>query len=108
LAQRAALAHTGSLTGPDDAYDALFRQLGIVRVYDLDELIETAELLSAARTLPAGSPAIVSISGGSCGIIADLAESLDLTLRPFTRRQRSASVRSCRRSLPMPWNGRCC
>ncbi len=25
LAQRAALAHTGSLTGPDDAYDAWFR-----------------------------------------------------------------------------------
>src|SRR5262245_24398306 len=84
LAQRAALAHTGSLTGPDDLYDALFRQLGIARVHDLDELIETAELLSAAQILPASSPAIVSISGGSCGVAADLAESLGLKLRPFT------------------------
>jgi acetyltransferase len=83
LAQRAALAHTGSFTGPDDVYSALFRELGIARVHDLDELIETAELLGAARTLPGRSPAIVSISGGSCGVAADLAESLGLKLRPF-------------------------
>jgi acyl-CoA synthetase (NDP forming) len=85
LAQRAALAHTGSLTGPDDAYEAWFRRLGIVRVYDLDELIEAAELLSAAKTLPSASPAIVSISGGSCGIVADLAQSLGLALQPFAQ-----------------------
>jgi acetate---CoA ligase (ADP-forming) len=83
LAQRAALAHTGSLTGPDDAYDAWFRRLGIVRVYDLDELIETAELLSMAGPLPSTGLAIVSISGGSCGIMADLTQRLGLTLRPF-------------------------
>ncbi len=34
--------------------------LGIVRVYDLDELIETAELLSTSTPLPSASPAIVS------------------------------------------------
>src|SRR5262249_23871615 len=76
LGRRAALAHTGSLTGPDDLYDALFRQLGIARVHDLDELIETAELLGSAHALPLAGPAIVSISGGSCGVAADLAESL--------------------------------
>jgi len=96
LAQRAALAHTGSLTGPDDLYDALFRQLGIARVHDLDELIETAELLSAAHTIPASSPAIVSISGGSCGVAADLAESLGLKLQPFA----SATAERLRAILP--------
>src|SRR5262245_22804322 len=64
LAQRAALAHTGSITGPDDIYNAMFRQLGIARVYDLDELIETAELLGTAHMAADSSPAIVSISGG--------------------------------------------
>jgi acyl-CoA synthetase (NDP forming) len=83
LAQRAALAHTGSLTGPDDVYDALFRQLGIARVADLDELIETAELLSLAAPAPAGAAAIVSISGGSCGVAADLAQGLGLALAPI-------------------------
>lgn len=80
LAGRAALAHTGALTGPDAAYDAIFRQLGIARVGDLDELIETAELLSRAGPAGAGAPAIVSISGGSCGVAADLAESQGLPL----------------------------
>ena len=83
LAQRAALAHTGSITGPDDVYDALFRQLGIARVADLDELIETAELLSLATPATAGATAILSISGGSCGIAADLAQSLGLALAPI-------------------------
>lgn len=80
LAGRAALAHTGALTGPDAAYDAIFRQLGIARVSDLDELIETAELLSRAGPAGAGAPAIVSISGGSCGVAADLAEKERLPL----------------------------
>lgn len=83
LARRAALAHTGALTGPDDAYDALFRQLGIVRVADLDELIETAELLTRPAPARAGGAAIVSISGGSCGVAADLAQGLGLVLAPL-------------------------
>lgn len=83
LAQRAALAHTGALTGPDDIYDALFRQLGIARVADLDELIETAELLCAQRPPTAGAAAIVSISGGSCGVAADLAQGAGMALAPL-------------------------
>ncbi len=84
LAQRAALAHTGSLTGPDDVYDTLFRQLGIARVADLDELIETAELLCMAPPAASGTPAIVSISGGSCGIAADLSRSQGLNIESFS------------------------
>ena len=83
LGRRAALAHTGSLTGPDDVYEALFRQLGIARVADLDELIETAELLSRTAQAPTGAAAIVSISGGSSSVAADLAQQLGLTLAPI-------------------------
>ncbi|MBI3978257.1 MAG: acetate--CoA ligase family protein [Chloroflexi bacterium] len=83
-AKRAALAHTGSLAGEDRVYDALFRQLGIVRAHDLDELIETAELLSHHRRVAPGNTAVVSISGGSCGIMADLAQDLGLEIRAFS------------------------
>lgn len=96
LAGRAALAHTGALTGPDAAYDAIFRQLGIARVSDLDELIETAELLSRAGPAGPGAPAIVSISGGSCGVAADLAKSQDLPLAPLA----SATAERLRGILP--------
>ena len=84
LAQRAALAHTGALTGPDAVYDALFRQLGIARVADLDELIETAELFCTLALPTDATAAIVSISGGSCGIAADLAQTAGLPLAQLT------------------------
>jgi len=80
LAQHAALAHTGALTGPDAIYDALFRQAGIVRVGDIDELIETAELLCVAPRPRPVAAALVSISGGTCGLAADLAHAAGLEL----------------------------
>jgi acetyltransferase len=84
LGRRAALAHTGSVAGEDRVYDALFEQLGVVRVDDLDELIETATLLSRVRRIDGRNIGIVTISGGGSGVISDLAEDVALPLRPFT------------------------
>ncbi len=38
---RAARSHTAALTGADALYDAVFRQYGVIRVQDYDELLET-------------------------------------------------------------------
>ena len=55
-AQKTVATHTGALAGADDVYDAFFRQSGVVRVSDLDQLLETAELFSyCGRRLPAGN-----------------------------------------------------
>ena len=54
--------------------DGLFHQHGVVRVRDLDELLETAALLAK---LPAGTGsnvALYSISGGSGTLMAEQAE----------------------------------
>ena len=40
VGQRAARSHTAALTGSDKVQDALFRQLGMLRVRDYDELVE--------------------------------------------------------------------
>ncbi len=89
-AGRAAVAHTGSLTGADQLYDALFTQYGVLRVDDLEELMETAKLLSADRR-PAGSGlGVFASSGGECGLIADVAAAGGVELpdlRPETREQ---------------------
>jgi acetate---CoA ligase (ADP-forming) len=45
-------AHTGSLAGESYLYNAYFRALGILAVGDLDEMLETAVLLSADRKPP--------------------------------------------------------
>lgn len=77
---RAAVAHTGSLTGSDQLYDALFKQYAVLRVDDLDELSETAKLLAAGRR-PAGSGlGVFASSGGECGLISDLAAVSDVEL----------------------------
>ena len=62
---RMASSHTGHLAGSDAVVSGLFQQYGVVRVGDLDELLETAALFAK---LPAGTGprcALYSISGGS-------------------------------------------
>jgi acyl-CoA synthetase (NDP forming) len=71
---RMASSHTGHLAGSDAVVEGLFRQYGVVRVRDLDELLETAALFAK---LPAGSGprcALYSISGGSGTLMAEVAE----------------------------------
>jgi acyl-CoA synthetase (NDP forming) len=87
---RSVAAHTGSLVGADAVVDAAFRQHGVVRVRSVEELLETCALL-AARGWPDGPrTAVVTTSGGSAGIIADLADGTRIELPEFppeTRRR---------------------
>lgn len=78
--QKAAMAHTGSLTGSDAAYDALFRSRGIIRVSDIEDLFLVTHFLSLTR-LPQGNRiGVVSISGGAIGLICDRSEEFGFTL----------------------------
>jgi acetate---CoA ligase (ADP-forming) len=83
LASRTAQAHTGALVGDDDVIDAAFRQLGVVRVRSLEDLIITAGLLAAYGPLPGGRLGVVTPSGGASEIIADRAEDEGLELPAF-------------------------
>ena len=72
-AQRMVAAHTGGIAGEDAVYDAFFRRLGILRVEDLDGLIEAGLLLSAIPEPPAAEGvAVVTLSGGEAALAADL------------------------------------
>jgi len=80
MAARASAAHTGALAGSDDVQDALFKQLGLIRVDDLDEMFETAELFSKlGGRLPRGNGLFaVTLSGGVISLLGDLGENLNL------------------------------
>ena len=71
--RRMALAHTGHLTGSDAVHDAFFHQYGMVRVDDLDELLETSALFCRLGLPRGDGVCIYAISGGTGAHMADLA-----------------------------------
>ncbi|MEO3874639.1 acetate--CoA ligase family protein [Nonomuraea sp. B12E4] len=83
LASNTAQAHTGALVGDDDVIDAALRQLGVIRVRSLEDLIITAGLLASSGPLPGRRVGVVTPSGGASEIIADRAEDEGLELPPF-------------------------
>jgi acyl-CoA synthetase (NDP forming) len=74
--------HTGALAGEDAAYDAVFAAYGVLRVADLDEMMDTLELLATARRPGTGGLAAVTDSGGERALLADVAADLDV---PFAQ-----------------------
>ena len=71
---RAAASHTGSLAGDDIILDAAFKQAGIVRVSNADELVDMANVFSNCP-LPKGNRLVImSEGGGDNSIAADNAE----------------------------------
>jgi acetate---CoA ligase (ADP-forming) len=72
-AKRLVEAHSGALAGSDAAYEALFDAYGVLRVATLDELADTAELLSAGRRAAPGALAAIHDSGGERALLVDVA-----------------------------------
>ena len=66
---RAAATHTGALAGSDAVYDAAFRRAGMLRVFDLRELFDCAEMIGRVKAPPGKRLAILS-NGGGLGVLA--------------------------------------
>ncbi|GAA2448842.1 acetate--CoA ligase family protein [Actinomadura vinacea] len=96
LAARAAASHTGALVGDDRVVEAVFGRLGVIRVDTIEEMLVTAG--AAAHTGPLERPGVgvVSISGGACDIIADLADAAGAVLPELA----PATVRRLAEALP--------
>jgi acetyltransferase len=66
---KAAASHTGSLTGEDDIYDAAFKRAGIVRVEEIADLFNCAEVLGL-QPLPKGPNLAIITNAGGPGVMA--------------------------------------
>jgi acetyltransferase len=66
---KAAASHTGSLTGEDNVYDAAFKRAGIVRVDEIVDLFNCAEVLRI-QPLPKGPNLAIITNAGGPGIMA--------------------------------------
>ncbi len=70
-----AFRHTGALTGSDSEFKAICQEKGIIRVDDLEDLIETASFYSKVSRkwpTPGRRIAITSVSGGGASLISDI------------------------------------
>jgi acetyltransferase len=66
---QAAASHTGAMAGVDSVYEAAFERSGVVRVFELPELFDCAQLLARGPRLHGDRLAIVTNAGGP-GVIA--------------------------------------
>jgi len=88
LGAEATLSHTSSLAGSDEMYNALFRRLGIPRVYSLSDFLETLKFVSCYGGLAGNTIGSLSCSGGEASMIADAAEQLELSMPAITEASR--------------------
>ena len=79
-----AVTHTASLVGDDAAYSALFDRLGIPRVHNLPELLDTLAVLGALGPLRGSRLVSLSCSGGEAALVADRSRCRSLSFPPFT------------------------
>jgi acetyltransferase len=66
--KRAAYSHTGAIVGSGRAYDALFRQKGVIAVKDIAQLIDYSMALSTT-TLPKGKRVGIMTESGGGGVL---------------------------------------
>ncbi|HEX8007028.1 MAG TPA: acetate--CoA ligase family protein, partial [Trebonia sp.] len=83
VGQQAALAHTGSIAGDDAVVSAALRQLNIIRVTSLEDLLTTGALLGYNRWPRGRRMGVLTASGGSCDIIADAASAEGIEIPDF-------------------------
>ena len=93
-AQAAAMAHSGSLAGETRVTDAALDAAGVIRCRDLDELLETAELVEGVRRtgrrVGRGRTGVVTVSTGEASLIADMATRTGVDLPPIPPVTRAA------------------
>jgi acyl-CoA synthetase (NDP forming) len=88
MARKTVASHTGALAGSDEMSDAFFKKYGVIRVDDLDQLLETAALFSQLKgRLPRGNQVgMVTVSGGEIGLVGDLSKAFSFGYPPLSER----------------------
>jgi len=71
---RAGASHTAVVAGPDELYEGVFRQAGVLRARNFEELFDWAIALSVQPPMPGDNTVVVTNSGGPGASLSDAAE----------------------------------
>ncbi len=100
VASRAAMSHTASLVGSDDAFDAAVRRAGVVRVQTITQLFSAAKALSCGFH-PTGNRLAIVTNGGGPGVMAtDCAADLGLVMADLS----AETLEKLNQALPSTWS----
>lgn len=81
---RAGMSHTGSMAGPDDLYEGVFRQAGVIRVQTVEDLYTYGWALATQPRMAGKRVAVVTNSGGPGTAIANACERAGLLVPAFS------------------------
>ncbi len=99
-ASKAAMSHTASLVGSDDAFEAAVRRAGVVRVQTITQLFSAAKALSCGFH-PTGNRLAIVTNGGGPGVMAtDCASDLGLVMATLSE----ATIEQLNQVLPHTWS----
>lgn len=96
---RAVMSHTGALAGTDAVYTAAFRQSGVIRVDDDDELCDMVYALLNCPFPRNNRVGILSIGGGPGALTAEACEKEGLVIGTLE----AATVKKLDNYLPSRW-----
>lgn len=68
---KAAVSHTGAMAGADRMYDALFKQVGVIRAQSFDDLLDVSSALATGRRLHGRRIAVLTSTGGAGTLVSD-------------------------------------
>ncbi|MDF1855083.1 acetate--CoA ligase family protein [Pseudooceanicola sp.] len=80
LGSAAAASHTASIAGDDVVADAVFRELGVIRVKTATELLEFADIASHGIYPANNTLGVLTVSGGAGVLMSDAAEDFDVSM----------------------------
>jgi acyl-CoA synthetase (NDP forming) len=99
---KAVMSHTGALAGEDTVYTAAFRQTGVIRVEDDDELGDTLLALLDGPLPRSNRVGILSIGGGPGAMTAEACEKEGLTIGTLEE----STLQKLDKYLPPRWSRR--
>lgn len=93
---RAGASHTAAMSGPDEVYDGVFRQAGVLRAGTFEELFDWSWTLAMMPPPKGTNMAVLTNSGGPGGTIADACSRLGMQV-PVLHEEMQEEIR---KSLP--------
>ena len=86
---RAAASHTGSLAGADTVWDGLLKQVGAIRVFSIEEMVDMLVALLRVRPFTGRNVCVIGHGGGASVMATDEMSRAGFRLIPIPEQVRS-------------------